>query len=119
MTTRLAALFAVTAAFAVLTSIALFDVGYFGIIKPHFKSWGAGQVFADLVILGVLAITWMVRDGRERGLNPWPFVAITLAAGSFGPLGYLITRELRAIRRARRGETEFAAAWQGDAKGPA
>ncbi len=95
MSLRLVALLLVIALFGVLSAIALMDVGYWGIIAPHFQAWGAGQVFADLVILAVLACIWMVADARERGLNAWPFVAITLVAGSFGPLFYLVMREVR------------------------
>ena len=100
MSIRLVLLVVVTAGFGVLSAIALIDVGYFGIIEPHFKAWGAAQVFTDLVIVAVLAIVWMVKDARAKGWNPWPFVVLTLAAGSFGPLGYLIMRELRAGDRA-------------------
>ena len=95
MTTRISILFAVIGAFGALTYFALGDVGYLGILEPHFRSWGAGQVFADLVIALMLACMWMVADGRNRGINPWPFVALTLAAGSFGPLAYLVVRELK------------------------
>lgn len=95
MSGRLIVLVAVIAAFAVLTTLALADVGYFGIFAPHFKSWGEAQVLADLVILAVLACAWMVRDARARGLSPWPFVALTLVAGSFGPLIYLAVRAWR------------------------
>jgi hypothetical protein len=38
----------------------------------------------------------MVADGRARGINPWPFVAVTFALGSFGVLFYLALREWRA-----------------------
>ena len=96
MSTRVLVLVAVIGAFGALTYGALADVGYFGIIEPHFRSWGAGQVFADLVIALALACIWMVADGRTRGVNPWPFVLLTLAAGSFGPLAYLVVRELKA-----------------------
>lgn len=96
MSTRLILLFVVIAAFGVLTVLALADVGYFGIIRPHFQSWGAGQVFADLVILAVLSCAWMVSDGRTSGVNPWPFVVLTFAAGSFGVLFYLVMRERKA-----------------------
>ena len=82
-------------AFGVLTGLALADVGYFGILLPHFQSWGGGQVLADLVIMGIMACIWMVNDARARGQNAWPFVALTLALGSFGPLLYLALRELR------------------------
>ena len=84
--------------FGALTALALMDVGYFGVIEPHFRSWGAAQVFVDLVIACVLACIWMVNDARARGLSAWPFVAITLVAGSFGPLLYLVMRERRAAR---------------------
>lgn len=99
MSLRLVALLLAIALFGVLSAIALMDVGYWGIIAPHFQAWGAGQVFADLVILAVLACIWMVADARERGLNAWPFVAITLVAGSFGPLFYLVMREVRSGAR--------------------
>ncbi len=99
MSARLLALSAAIAALGVLTVLALRDVGYFGILEPHFQSWGAGQVFLDLVIACTLACVWMVSDARERGLNAWPFVGLTLVAGSFGPLLYLLQRERKAGSR--------------------
>jgi len=101
MSGRLIVLFSVIAGFAVLTTLALMDVGYLGILEPHFRSWGAGQVFADLVILAVLACTWMVKDAPERGMPAWPFIVLTFAAGSFGPLLYLVVRELRSTAAGR------------------
>jgi cyanate permease len=96
MSGRLIALLFITAAFGVLTTLALLDVGYLGILAPHFQSWGGAQVLTDLVIVCILVCIWMGTDARERGLPVWPFIAITLVAGSFGPLSYLIVRELRA-----------------------
>ena len=96
MSGRLILLGLVIAAFGVLSTLALMDVGYFGILAPHFRSLGEGQVLADLVILGILACIWMVKDAPARGLTAWPFVVITLILGSFGPLAYLVVRELRA-----------------------
>lgn len=101
MSARLVVLVSVIGGFALLTALALMDVGYFGILKPHFLSWGAGQVFADLVIALVLACIWMVNDARERGMSAWPFVAITLVIGSFGPLLYLVVREMRSTASRR------------------
>ena len=95
MSGRLVGLLLVIVAFGALTAIALLDVGFWGIIAPHFRSWGAGQVLADLVIVAVLACIWMVRDAPKNGLVAWPFVLLTLGAGSFGPLFYLVARELR------------------------
>ena len=99
MTSRLTILAVVTLAFGALTAVALADVGYWGIFKPHFQSWGGAQVLVDLSILAVLFCIWMVQDARTRGINIWPFLLLTLAAGSFGPLSYLVLREVRASRR--------------------
>jgi hypothetical protein len=96
MSVRLLLLIVVIGLFGVLSALALMDVGYLGIIEPHFQSLGAGQVFADLVILALLSCVWMVVDGRARGINPWPFVIVTLVAGSFGILFYLVLREVRS-----------------------
>ncbi|HET6471903.1 MAG TPA: hypothetical protein VFG38_08670 [Pseudomonadales bacterium] len=96
MSKRILILGGVIGAFGALTYAALADVGYLGILEPHFRSWGAGQVFADLVIALLLANIWIVADGRNRGINPWPFVLLTLVAGSFGPLAYLVVRETKA-----------------------
>ncbi len=99
MSARLVLLVAVLVLFGALTAVALMDVGYWGIIQPHFQSWGAAQVLADLVIVAGLSCVWMVNDARSRGANAWPFVAITLVLGSFGPLLYLALRELRSEPR--------------------
>jgi uncharacterized membrane protein YqjE len=99
---RLAALLLVTILFGALTAVALAQVGILEIFRPHFQAWGPAQVFADLVILAVLSCFWMVGDGRRSGIRAWPFVVLTLLAGSFGPLLYLVARELRG-RDARPG----------------
>ncbi|GAB4158675.1 MAG: hypothetical protein Fur0046_38230 [Cyanobacteria bacterium J069] len=79
--------------FTALSAIALWQHGYWGILAPHFQSFGAGQVFADLVIALTLVMTWMWQDAKATGRNPWPWIATTLVAGSFGPLLYLLTRK--------------------------
>ena len=78
--------------FGALTAAALRHHGYWGIVAPHFQSFGAAQVFADLVIALVLVMVWMWRDARSSGRSPWPWIAATLLLGSFGPLVYLLTR---------------------------
>ncbi len=92
---RLAALLAVIALFGALTAVAVAQVGVLGIFQSAYQSWGGAQIFADLVILAVLACCWMVADGRQGGTPAWPFVVLTAVAGSFGPLLYLVARELR------------------------
>ena len=101
MSNRLLTLLVIIGLFGVLSVLALTDVGYWGIVAPHFQSWGGGQVLADLLILAVLACTWMVADGRSRGINAWPFVIATFLTGSFGVLCYLVLREVRSTRAQR------------------
>ena len=57
-------------AFSVLTAVALWNHGYWGIFKPNFKSFGAAQVFVDLVIVLSLIMVWMWRDAKATGRNP-------------------------------------------------
>lgn len=95
--------------FGALTTAALLQHGFWGIIDPLFKSFGAGQVFADLVIALTMAMVWMWRDSKETGRNPWPWIAATIALGSFGPLVYLLTRKgagSEELIRRRRNDLE-------------
>ncbi len=96
MTPRIIALTATLIAFAALTSWPLMVHGYFGFFPAAMANPASIQVLADLVIACSLIMLWMVRDARSRGLNPWPFVVLTLLLGSFGPLTYLLWREIKA-----------------------
>ena len=93
--TRVALIALVLVGFAALTGFALVEVGYLGILAAATHNAGALQVFVDLVIVCALACIWMFHDGRARQLNPWPYIAITVLAGCFGPLLYLLRREWR------------------------
>ncbi|MEP7343382.1 MAG: DUF2834 domain-containing protein [Acidobacteriota bacterium] len=79
--------------FGALTAAALWQHGYWGIFAPHFQSFGGGQVLTDLVIALTLVMVWMWRDAKATGRSVWPWIVLTLAAGSFGPLVYLLTRK--------------------------
>ena len=79
--------------FAVLTAYSIFTVGYTGIFVAGTANWGAIQIFCDLIIVCGLACIWMIADAQRRQLNPWPFIVVTLFAGSFGPLLYVLRRE--------------------------
>jgi hypothetical protein len=81
--------------FGALSAAALWQHGYFGIFALHFRTFGGAQVLADLAIALVLVMVWMWRDARATGRNVWPWIAITLAFGSFGPLLYLLTRPVQ------------------------
>lgn len=88
----------VIAAFAALTGVALMEHGYIGIFSFHFTSSAGMQVITDLVIVCALAMIWMVRDASTQGRTVWPFVVLTLVAGAFGPLLYLLVGRLRTSR---------------------
>jgi len=83
-------------AFGGLSAVALWRHGYWGIIAPHFQSFGAGQVLADLVIALTLVMVWMWHNAKATGRNAWPWIAGTLVVGSLSPLLYLLTRKPRA-----------------------
>lgn len=80
----------VLVAFAVLTGLALWQHGYWGIFQRLLESSAGVQVLTDLAIALGLFLVWMFRDARASDRNPWPWIAITLALGSFGPLLYLL-----------------------------
>lgn len=90
--------------FGGVTAVALKEHGYWGIISFHFTSSAGLQVILDLVIVCVLAIAWMVSDARKTGRIVWPFVVLTLALGSFGPLIYLLMGQWAG----RSAETRYA-----------
>lgn len=89
-------LLALIAAFGALTLLAIEQHGYWGIISYHLPSSAGWQVGADLVIACTLAMTWMFADARKTGRNVWPYLALTLVLGSFGPLFYLLLRDWNA-----------------------
>jgi hypothetical protein len=82
--------------FGALSAMALWHHGYWGLFEPQFKTFGAGQVLADLVIAVTLAMVWMWHDAKATGRNVWPWLALSLVAGSFGPLLYLLTAKSKA-----------------------
>ena len=89
-------LIAIFLAFAAYTLYAMSQVGLSGIYFGGFANAGTLQVLLDLVIVCFLISCWMVMDARANGRNPWPYVLITLVAGSFGPLLYLLLAGQRA-----------------------
>jgi hypothetical protein len=84
--------------FSVLSTLALWWHGYWGIVAPAFESLAAAQVLADLVISLSLVMLWMWRDAQAGGRKAWPWIVATLAFGSFGPLLYLLTQPQSGLR---------------------
>lgn len=79
--------------FGIFSGWVMWKVGYMGIWQAGLSSPGALQILVDLFIAGGLVCSWIVVDARKRGVNPWPWVVVTCAVGSFGPLAYLLWRE--------------------------
>lgn len=79
---------AVLLPFTALSVWALVVNGPLGIFAHQFATPGGTQVFVDLVIACMFFVAWMFPNARETGRNPWGYLALTLAAGSFGPLLY-------------------------------
>ena len=94
-------LIAILLAFGAYTLYAMTEVGLSGIYMAGLANAGSLQVLLDLVIVCFLFSCWMVIDARATGRNPWTYVAITLVAGSFGPLLYLLLAGQRASARTR------------------
>ncbi len=76
--------------FSILTLYALMEVGYIGLFEYHLHSPAGWQVITDLVIACVLVLTWLIPEARRNGINPWPWVVLTVFTGSIGPLLYLV-----------------------------
>lgn len=91
--------------FSALSLAALWQHGYWGLFEPALHSLAAAQVLADLVIALGLVLVWLWRDARASGRNPWPWTLLTLAAGSFGPLLYLLTKPQPALSGSREKTT--------------
>jgi hypothetical protein len=91
------------AAFAALSAAALWQHGYLGLWQAGVATLASMQLLADLVILALLACAWMLRDAQASGRKAWPYIALTLAAGSFGPLLYLLLAP-RAAAASLKGE---------------
>ncbi|MCB9797147.1 MAG: DUF2834 domain-containing protein [Alphaproteobacteria bacterium] len=92
------ALSLVLADFLALTGYVLWTYGPVGWIPVVWESSVTLLLTFDLLIALCVSSAWMVTDARRRGVNPWPFLALTLTTGSTGPLLYAILK-LRAEER--------------------
>ncbi len=93
-----------------LSGYAVYAYGYVGVFELMLANAATAVAFADLVIALGLILTWMRRDAQRRGASFLPYMALTLALGSVGPLVYLIRREADEKSSAERLEGQLAAA---------
>jgi hypothetical protein len=87
-----------TLAFAALSIVVVAEHGVVGIFLHQFQNLAGWQVLTDLTIALGLFLAWMWHDARSAGRNPWPWLVLTVVAGSFGPLIYLVTTHGRSSR---------------------
>ncbi len=84
------ALIVVLVAFGAYSAYAVSEFGYVGLWREAFRNSATGQVLFDLCVALALACAWMIKDARAHARTAWPYVVVTLALGSVGPLLYLL-----------------------------
>ena len=78
--------------FLALTAWAFAAHGVMGLFDALLANPATILVSTDLTIALVLLWVLLWQDARARGISPLPYVLITVAFGSAGPLLYLIRR---------------------------
>lgn len=86
-------LLGVTVVFSGLSAAALWQHGYWGMWQALLQSLATLQGLADLVLALGMVLVWVWHDARRSGRLFWPYLVLTLASGSFGPLLYLWLRK--------------------------
>jgi len=76
-----------------LTIVAIAQYGYVGMLKEGLKNSASIQIFVDLIISLLFFLVWLKNDTKETKRKFIPWLIVTLAFGSFGPLLYLLTRK--------------------------
>lgn len=82
------ALWLVLAGFSAVTIDVLIAFGYMGFVDWAFHNLATTQMFIDLSIALAMILVIMMRHASRTGRTVWPFVLLTLAFGSIGPLLY-------------------------------
>ncbi|MBY0279037.1 DUF2834 domain-containing protein, partial [Candidatus Binatia bacterium] len=82
--------------FAAFSTWVVVQYGYLGLFAQALASPATIQVLLDLVIALTMVSAWMWRDAKRHGINPLPFLVLTITLGSIGPLAYLVRRLGRA-----------------------
>ena len=69
-----------------------FDLSLAGLRRSLSLEWGFLALWAHLLTLDLFAGVWLFRDAKYWGLEPRPFVLLTLFAGPLGLGAYLLVR---------------------------
>lgn len=84
------ALALVFAAFGAYSLYVVDQIGLLGLWQALLSNLAGRQALLDLAIASALLLGFLWRDARRTGRRFWPYVLLTLATGSFGPLLYLL-----------------------------
>ena len=79
-------------AFAALEAYAIETYGYLGFFQALLGSLAGIVTGVDLVIALTMFVIWMSDDAPRNQMSSLPYLFVTLALGSLGPLLYLIRR---------------------------
>jgi hypothetical protein len=82
----------VLAGFSILTAYALIGYGYVGFFREVISNLASLTLLVDLVISLTIILVYLGNDASERGVSAVPYLLLTLAFGSVGPLLYLLRR---------------------------
>lgn len=85
-------LLVILADFAIFTGWVIWTAGLQVGFEQAFASPWSTQVSVDLGLAIGAILFWMHRDARDRGVNPWPWLVLTVLSGSLGWLTYLVAR---------------------------
>ena len=87
----LAGVYALLLVTALLTGTG-FDLSLAGLRRGLSLEWGFLALWAHLLTLDLFAGVWLFRDAKYWGIEPRPFVLLTLFAGPLGLGAYLLVR---------------------------
>jgi hypothetical protein len=90
MNTKQLGLETVLLGFSALTGYAVYQHGYIGFFEQMIANAATITAFVDLTIALGLVMVWMWKDAQARGVSSVPYILLTFALGSIGPLLYLI-----------------------------
>lgn len=82
--------------FSALSAYAIYQIGYVGFAEAMTANIGTIAAMVDLTIALSLIGVWMWNDAKARGISALPYLALTLALGSVGPLLYLLRTSRRS-----------------------
>ena len=83
---------AVLLAFLSQEAYVLYLYGYVGFLRMMLANPAGIAAAVDLTIALVLIAVWMSEDAQQRKISALPYLLITIALGSAGPLFYLVRR---------------------------